>query len=168
MIWYYLLALLMIAVFAASANVLRKSRHGRIFLEKSYDEKKIARKSTKLLEEGGIDRICNICFGSIDGGPVAECSCGKSFHVSCAEPTSKCPYCENPYGQMNIRGAKTSKCPFCGKHMTSDICSCGTVYPFEDGTFKCACGSPMHMSESTCPVCGAEYEPFMAVPGETV
>lgn len=168
MIWYYLLALLMIVVFTASANVLRKSRQARISLEKSYREKKIARKSTKFLEEGGVDGICNICFGGISGGLVAECSCGNSFHDSCAEPTSKCPYCENPYGQMSIRGAKISKCPFCGKHMTSDICSCGTVYPFEDGTFRCACGSPMHMSESTCPVCGAEYEPFMAVPGETV
>lgn len=168
MIEYYLLALSMMVLFAITARVLRKSREGRIFLEKLYNEKKIARKSTKLLEEGNIDKTCRICFGSIEGGIVAECSCGNSFHVSCAEPTSRCPYCDNPYGQMLIRGAKTSKCPFCGERMTSDICVCGTVYPFEDGTFKCVCGAPMHMSMTTCPECGAKYEKFMAVPRETV
>jgi rubrerythrin len=168
LIEYYLLALSMVLLFAITARVLRKSREGRIFLEKSYNEKKIARKSTKLLEESSTDKTCRICFGSIEGGTVAECSCGNSFHVSCAEPTSRCPYCDSPYGQMVIRGARTSKCPFCGERMTSDICVCGTVYPFEDGTFRCVCGEPMHMSVATCPECGAKYETFMAVPGETV
>lgn len=163
-----MLALSAVILFPISAAAMGKLRKERRFLEKSYGEKKIARKSTKLLEEGSIDSVCGICFGDIEEGAVAECSCGRSFHDSCAEPTSKCPYCGSPYGQMLIREAKAARCHFCGKRMTTDICSCGTVCPFEDGTFTCACGAVMHMSLASCPECGARYEAVMAVPAETV
>jgi len=38
---------------------------------------------------------CQICFGNVKpGDTVYRCSCGKTFHTSCADRVGECPLCE--------------------------------------------------------------------------
>ena len=112
------------------------------------------------VEDYHADTRCAICFDNMDGEEVCDCSCGKSFHRSCAEPTANCPYCGNEFESFPIKSRESRRltCFRCGKNMDGNVCECGTVIPFKDGTFHCRCGETLKEDSSWCPNCGATYE----------
>ena len=83
------------------------------------------------------DQRCEICFDDIGDEPGSQCgTCGTTFHLSCAEPTGECPYCNTPFRDfLPPRPARHVTCPRCGNLMNGNICSCGTEIPDADGSF---------------------------------
>ena len=105
------------------------------------------------------DVRCDICFDDIGDEMVSQCRCGKTYHLTCAEPTGTCPYCGADFKDfLPPREARHITCPRCGEIMHSNICSCGTVLPDPDGTFECRCGERMRISEAMCRKCGRVYD----------
>lgn len=106
----------------------------------------------------GADMKCDICFDDIGSEQVSECTCGKVYHTSCAEPTGECPYCGAPYASFrDPRPPRHVTCPRCGEVMGGNICSCGTVIPDSDGTFLCRCGDRASVDDAICRRCGRTF-----------
>ena len=145
---------LLAAASAASVGLLRLNR--RI---EDEEAKMGSKRSAFSTEDYHADGACDICFDSIGDEPVSQCRCGKTFHLSCAEPTGECPYCGTPFSEfIPPRPARHVTCPRCGNPVEGNICSCGTVIPDGDGTFLCGCGERLSVSESICHRCGRMYE----------
>ena len=136
-------------------NICRKDKRVMVRKKALLDQA-----SAYHIEDYRADRRCDICFDSMDGEVVSECSCGKSFHRSCAEPTGVCPYCKTPFANFPVSGreARTLTCFRCGKRVEQNICECGTVIPFRDGTFQCLCGEILTEESVWCPNCGRTFE----------
>lgn len=115
------------------------------------------RKPTHFLDVNEVDDKCDICFGKLEDGDVVECGCGKVFHIECVDLTEECPYCRCSPGEMTERRLKRGICPKCGSRIEDNICSCGIVMPWKDGTFRCACGHEMYIGDTECPRCGAQF-----------
>jgi len=133
------------------------------YVEAKYDlrgklKRKSTKKSTTFLDEGEDEKKCEICYGKIEGDPIAKCSCGRIFHDACAKPTGSCPYCGAAYGAMEVREPERTRCPVCGRFLKGNICSCGAVIPRKDGTFVCKCGNAVDADKPVCKKCGAVYE----------
>jgi hypothetical protein len=102
--------------------------------------------------------VCGICLGPVSKEDmIARCSCGRTFHDTCARPTDSCPYCGCPYNNLTIESPHCVKCPSCGSDVVGNVCKCGAVVS-RDGTFVCACGNLLDASDPVCGKCGAEYE----------
>ena len=158
--WYtIILALSMLAIAWFFGRTLRGYRKDsetyRIRRSKRLDTVR----STYFLDVGECDSMCGICFGEYEDYTLYECNCGRTFHIECAELTKQCPYCGSGPDSMTMRPVKRAICPVCGKAVRDNVCSCGTVLPNKDRTFKCACGAPMLLNESECRKCGALYAP---------
>lgn len=112
------------------------------------------------VEDYNADVRCDICFDSMDGEEVCDCSCGRTFHRTCAEPTGACPYCGKPFGSFPVksRESRSLTCFRCGRKVERNICDCGTIIPFSDGTFYCQCGEPLNEKDTWCPNCGMTFE----------
>lgn len=112
------------------------------------------------VEDYHADTRCDICFDSMDSEEICDCVCGKTFHRSCAEPTGSCPYCGNPFDRFPIksRESRSLTCFRCGEKMDGNVCGCGTVIPYKDGTFSCPCGECLSETAIWCPNCGRTYE----------
>lgn len=105
------------------------------------------------------DVRCDICFDDIGDEMVSQCKCGKTFHLTCAEPTGSCPYCGTEFKDfLPPRRARHITCPRCGEILNGNICSCGTIVPDADKTFECKCGERVHMNESMCRRCGLTFD----------
>jgi len=117
-----------------------------------------AKKSTTFLDEKEDNKKCDICYGMIEGYPMAVCTCGKLFHAACAEPTGSCPYCKAKYEKMTIRSPERTQCPRCGELLRGNTCTCGAVIPGPNKTFACKCGNLVDVDKPVCKKCGAVYE----------
>lgn len=109
---------------------------------------------------GDVDAACSICLGNFEDGEddtVSECVCGKVSHVSCAEPTGKCPYCHRPYDPGLNRARKVLTCPVCGERVEGSVCACKVVIIGQDGNFDCPCGNLLRESAGVCVECGRTY-----------
>jgi len=115
-------------------------------------------KPTYFLEEGEDEKKCEICYGSIDDEPLAECPCGRIFHEACAKPTGACPYCNAGCDAMTVREPVRIRCPECGRFVKKGVCVCGVILPRKDETILCSCGNRVDMSRPVCRKCGAAYE----------
>lgn len=117
------------------------------------------------VEDYNADTRCDICFDSVEGETVCDCVCGKTFHRSCAEPTGSCPYCGNPFEKFPVaqRTARVLTCFRCGRTVERNICECGTVIPFKDGSFYCHCGEELNEESDWCPNCGRTFERHVAM-----
>ena len=105
------------------------------------------------------DVRCDICFDDIGDELVSQCRCGKTFHLTCAEPTGQCPYCGAEFKDfLPPRPARHITCPRCGELMNGNICECGTILPDPDGTFECRCGERVHAGEAMCRKCGRLFD----------
>ena len=135
---------------------------GYIFARYEVKQKLIGRpkkESTTFLDEGEDEKKCDICYGTINNDPIANCPCGKIFHEACARPTGTCPYCGVRFENMEIREPVMARCPTCGRPMKGGICSsCGTAMPRKDNTFVCKCGNIVDAKKPICKKCGAVYE----------
>lgn len=148
------------ALTAASGVLLAVSLVRYRSLKKSSDDQHrllAERVSTYCREDYHADSTCDICFDSIGEEKVAVCTCGKTYHVSCAEPTGSCPYCGEDYANFHIRDARRVTCPLCGREMVNDVCECGLVMPDSRGHFKCRCGNDLKITDTRCSVCGCEF-----------
>lgn len=104
------------------------------------------------------DVKCDICFDDIGSETVSECRCGKTYHLSCAEPTGECPYCGAPFSDFKEpRPSRHIACPRCGEIMNGNICSCGTIIPDPDETFLCRCGDRVSVNDAMCRRCGRTF-----------
>lgn len=164
----YILALTGVIAVTLSLYAIMVMRRQDFDLRNLHDERIVGVKSTYFLDTARNERQCEICFGNVDDESVLECSCGRIFHISCAKLTRECPYCKTPYSEMRDDTAAIAKCPSCGKLIIDNVCTCGTVLPNRDDSFKCVCGSRISTSETECPSCGAEYRSEVGVPGKTV
>jgi hypothetical protein len=153
----YILALLFDVAAVVAFFALRAMNKDRVRLDNSRKNRLISEKSTYFLDTRKVDGKCDICFGDIGADRVAACQCGKTFHLSCAEMTAVCPYCEAPLREMETRDAMRPICPGCGKPFSGGVCSCGAVLPDRDGTFECVCGNKISIDDRSCKVCGAAY-----------
>ena len=124
-----------------------------VYSQKILKKKAEKDASTEFLDE---DRTCGICFGDL-GNTVAECTCGKRFHETCAEPTGSCPYCKASYEKFKITEERRHRCPNCGRYPLGRVCKCGAVFPL-DGALLCKCGSPVNMDTMVCTKCGLKYK----------
>lgn len=140
-------------------GLLASIRFLRIGKRVGYLRKSIAARTVFSREAGGgdADSQCSICFGELDEDEVHECVCAAVSHVSCAELTGSCPYCQRPYDPDGVRARKLLRCPSCGERMPGYSCDCGTVVPNHDGTFVCPCGEDLRTSSGSCPSCGRTY-----------
>jgi hypothetical protein len=164
----YILALISILTMVLFFYAIRTIEHYDHNISNTRDDKIIGKKSTYFLDNTETDKQCEICFGRVNDEPILECSCGRFFHVSCAKLTKECPYCKGPYSDMRDRAATIIRCPSCGKLVIDNICTCGTVLPNKDNSFKCICGSQMDTSKTECPKCGAEYRSEIGIARKTV
>lgn len=123
-------------------------------------EEMLGRTSAYHVEDFHADVRCEICLDSMYDEPVSECVCGKVFHRSCAEPTGSCPYCGTAFERFAVQERRPRKlgCIRCGKDIGQNICECGTVIPFRDGTFYCTCGEVINEESEWCPNCGRTFE----------
>ena len=146
-------------------NIIHRDRRSRTEKMALLD-----RFSAYHVEDYHADTRCDICFDSMDGEEVSECSCGKCFHRSCAEPTNHCPYCGNPFERFPIKGreSRSMMCFRCGKRVEHNICECGTVIPFKDGMFQCLCGEMLSEESTWCPNCGRTFERRTALADKTL
>lgn len=146
-------------------NMRRRDRRA-----KTEKETLLGQISAYHVEDYRADTRCDICFDSMEGEQVSECSCGKSFHRSCAEPTGCCPYCGNPFANFPVHGRepRSLTCFRCGRRVEQNICECGTVIPFRDGTFQCLCGETLTEETSWCPNCGRTFERRTALADKTL
>lgn len=113
---------------------------------------------TYFLDDSDSEKKCAICLGQIKTEAVAECSCGKLFHDSCADPTKICPYCGKSYTTMKIREPNRVRCPVCGRFLSGGMCACGAIFAKRDDTIVCSCGNIVDCSRPLCGKCGALYE----------
>lgn len=113
---------------------------------------------TYFLDDSDSEKKCAICLGKIGTNAIAECSCGKLFHDSCAAPTKICPYCGKSYVDMKTREPARARCPVCGRFLSDSICACGAIFPRRNGTIVCSCGNFVDCSRPLCGRCGALYE----------
>ena len=153
LIWIALLTAACIALLAVS---LVRYGHVRKSAEELHDLL-ADRESTYCREDYHADGTCDMCFDLIGEEKVAVCTCGKTFHVSCAEPTGSCPYCGEDYANFHIRDARRVTCPLCGREMVGDVCECGLVMPDSRGHFRCPCGNDLKITDTRCSVCGREF-----------
>lgn len=126
--------------------------------DKSRIEKIISQKSSLYVDENYIDKNCEICFGKIGREMVRSCTCGKTFHVDCANTTGECPYCKLKVDGMELRSSRKTMCPDCGREIEKNICKCGLVMPKKDGTFECLCGKILSVKTKKCDECGATFK----------
>ena len=101
-----------------------------------------------------IGDVCDICFGDLEGR-TAVCTCGKTFHDSCALPTGSCPYCGAEYAAFVLREESGSRCLNCGRRVTGDRCRCGAIFP-KDGKFVCSVCNAV-VDGLVCKKCGTKY-----------
>ena len=105
------------------------------------------------------DVRCDICFDDIGDETVSQCRCGKTFHLTCAEPTGQCPYCGTDFKDfLPPRPARHITCPRCGNPMNGNICECGTILPDPDRTFVCRCGERLNVGDKICHRCGRQFD----------
>ena len=126
--------------------------------------------SAYYVEDYRADNRCDICFDSMGDERVCECSCGKVFHRSCAEPTGSCPYCGTEFDKFPVtsREPRAVTCFRCGKTVERNICECGTVIPYKDHTFSCHCGEVLSEDSIWCPNCGRTFERRTALADKTL
>lgn len=158
------IARIVIAAAFAATLVLSAIAMAGLYRRTMRDERDLySRKSAYTTADYRADIRCDICFDDIGEEEVAQCKCGKVFHVTCAEPTGECPYCGTRYSDFQPpRPARHITCPRCGNLMNGNICSCGTVLPDPDGTFLCRCGERLSVDEEVCHRCGMMYSSRIA------
>ena len=117
------------------------------------------------VEDYHADTRCDICFDDVKGEVVCDCTCGKTFHRTCAEPTGSCPYCGTVFDNFPIkeRESRMLTCFRCGRAVEGNICECGTVIPFKDKTFRCPCGEELREESEWCPNFGRTFERRIAL-----
>lgn len=161
-----ILACCILAVSVCGIVILRRTvRH-----EREDRERLLGRPSSYHVEDYKADKRCDICFDSMAGEKVCDCACGKTFHRSCAEPTGSCPYCGLEFERFPVkeREAKVLRCFRCGSAVGQNVCECGTVIPYRDGSFSCPCGEVLNQEDGWCPNCGRRYERRTAVVDKTL
>lgn len=157
LIWALVLALLICAIATFGFMLQKPIAANEEHVEKERQNRLINRKSTYFLDMNTIDAKCSICFGEIGKEQVSACSCGEVFHTSCAQLTGDCPYCKRSVFEMTVRESKRPRCPKCGRTLDGNICTCGTILPNKDGTFKCTCGEMLSVRDNSCPSCGTTF-----------
>ena len=153
LVWIALTTAAVSVLLAVSIVRYRSIRKSNMDLHTLLAEKE----STFCREDYHADSTCDMCFDNIGDEEVAVCTCGKTYHVTCAEPTGSCPYCGAPYSDFHLRQARHVTCPLCGTEMTSDICDCGLIMPDSRGHFTCRCGNDLRITDTRCSRCGREF-----------
>lgn len=145
---------LIVTIIAASVTLLRMYRT----ITKEEGDLK-GKRSAYNTGDYHADQKCEICFDEIGDEMVSQCKCGKTYHLSCAEPTGECPYCGTHFEDfLPPREPRHVACPRCGNIVHGNICSCGTVIPDPDGTFVCRCGERIGKNEKMCRKCGRVFK----------
>ena len=154
------IAISLVITAAAAAIALYRLYRSTMDEEKAMKEKD----SAYTTADYRADLRCEICFDDIGDEPVSQCGkCGKTFHLSCAEPTGECPYCGTRFEDfLPPRPPRHVTCPRCGNPMNGNICSCGTVIPDADGSFVCRCGERVSKGEGMCRRCGRTFRTVMS------
>ena len=153
-----IVACLSVTAMASIVHVILVGK--RIGESKEIAQKKISEYTTG---DYNADVRCDICFDDIGDEMVSQCRCGKTFHLTCAEPTGNCPYCGADFKDfLPARPARHVTCPRCGNVMHGNICECGTILPDPDYTFECRCGERISVKkgnvQSMCRRCGRLFD----------
>ena len=106
------IAISLVITAAAAAIALYRLYRSTMDEEKAMREKD----SAYTTADYRADLRCEICFDDIGDEPVSQCGkCGKTFHLSCAEPTGECPYCGTRFEDfLPPRPPRHVTCPRCG------------------------------------------------------
>ncbi len=154
---YILAIVLWLAVIIAIAIVSYSNRY-RTFLKPKKESSGSFWTTIPYPEMGEDGEICGLCHGMIGDEPLAACSCGKKFHLSCAE-LAPCPVCGNDAWHMHLRHPRVISCPICLRPAPGGRCGhCKIIIPQQKGTFKCPhCNTVVFTSDPTCRKCGAVY-----------
>ena len=154
----YLLALVLWLVVVITIVVEGYSHRFRTFLKPKKENSSSFWDPIPYPEMGEDEEFCGLCHGRIGTEPLALCSCGKKYHLSCVE-LSPCPVCGNDGPHMHLRRPLIISCPICLRTAPGGHCEhCGIVIPRRDGSFRCGhCGTVVFSSDPTCRKCGTAY-----------
>lgn len=151
---YVLTICAVVAIAAGTTAIVRSSRSLA-----SENRRRLSVRSAYTTADYDADSKCEICFDDIGDELVSRCKCGKTYHLTCAEPTGECPYCGESFNNFEEpREARRVSCPRCGNGISGNICSCGTVIPDMDSTFLCRCGERLSVNDGMCHRCGRRFE----------